>query len=436
MKDYLKNIVFAATLLFSAIGHADYSVDYESFCDGFPKVPIETIDGTCIGLVVGNSEKFAIKRPRSVVTIPSTSKILIVDMGSWNQNTGSLWVFDTKSQKGFQIASKLNLPHKILIGSDQMFYVGEAHQIFRFQLEGDQIKDHEVVISDLPLSKQYLHPLKNFLFDQEDNLIVSIGSRSDRCEAGKVTDCISGREAALWKYEYIENGQWSSEPEVLAKGLRNSMALASHRSRTLIQAENSTDHKSVDEPYEEINIIEKGGFYGWPICTNNNFIEISDNKNCGENYQQPYSLMPPHVAPLDMIYYQGELLKPLQNSLIVSWHGYKAIGHRIIFFNINDQGLPERNSKAYFWRDNLSADQYEFTQHEFAPRGSTGPYAQHKELTIRWHQINGLRPEGSPVSLHEAEDGSIYLAEDKNKTILRISVGESYKDLQNTYIIK
>ena len=137
-----------------------------------------------------------------------------------------------------------------------------------------------------------------------------------------------------------------------------------------------------------------------------------------------------------MIYYQGELLKPLQNSLIVSWHGYKAIGHRIIFFNINDQGLPERNNKAYFWRDNLSADQYEFTQHEFAPRGSAGPYAQHKELTIRWHQINGLRPEGSPVSLHEAEDGSIYLAEDKNKTILRISVGESYKDLQNTYIIK
>ena len=74
MKDYLKNIVFAATLLFSAIGHADYSVDYESFCDGFPKVPIETIDGTCIGLVVGNSEKFAIKIPRSVVTFPALQK--------------------------------------------------------------------------------------------------------------------------------------------------------------------------------------------------------------------------------------------------------------------------------------------------------------------------------------------------------------------------
>jgi hypothetical protein len=42
------------------------------------------------------------------------------------------------------------------------------------------------------------------------------------------------------------------------------------------------------------------------------------------------------------------------------------------------------------------------------------------ELIAGWHRVNGARPQGAPVGMTVADDGAIWLVEDKNKTVIRI----------------
>ena len=164
--------------------------------------------------------------------------------------------------------------------------------------------------------------------------------------------------AALRRYYYIsEANLWSKDYEVLASGLRNSMALASHESGTLLQAENSIDLPGLHNPFEEINNIEEGGFYGWPYCYDNKKINplwpTHGRKICHDaaQHKQPWIVLPAHAAPLDMRYYNGEMFESLKGQLMLSWHGYRRTGHRLVSYAVDDKGLPVRAEKAHYFTD-------------------------------------------------------------------------------------
>ncbi len=48
--------------------------------------------------------------------------------------------------------------------------------------------------------------------------------------------------------------------------------------------------------------------------------------NGGSIYKPPHSLMPPHVAPLHALYYEGGMFPELKGKLIMSWHGHQPTG--------------------------------------------------------------------------------------------------------------
>ena len=50
-----------------------------------------------------------------------------------------------------------------------------------------------------------------------------------------------------------------------------------------------------------------------------------------------------------------------------------------------------------------------------------GPGQNGLMLTPGWNAVAGTRPMGAPVGLGVAPDGAIWVAEDKNGTILRIA---------------
>lgn len=397
-------------------------------CDGLPQLPIGTLDGLCVGLVAQAGPTLALKMPRSLVELEDGS-LLVVDMGGWAANKGKLWRIDYRKQPvtATMLLSDLNLPHKILFGPDGKIYLGEAQRIRRFAITAGKITLLETVIDKLPHSAGYLHPLKNFAFENGGSLLVNIGSSSDRCEKNVSTaDCIAGVEANIQRYRYdAQKDVWLPQPEVVARGLRNSMALAVHASGTIVQAENSIDLADAEEPYEEINIIENGKFYGWPVCFNRD--AGLDGKPCAaKDYQAPWTLLPPHVAPLDAVYYTHSKLAPLKNRLLLSWHGYRIVGSRLVAYAIDAQGRPLRQKNAVFWRAPPKPDGA-YTQHAFAPKGNLGLVAQHAEVISQWHEIPGLRPEGAPVGLTEARDGSLFIVDDRNRAILRLSNGASYQ---------
>ena len=402
-------------------------------CDGYAKLPLGTIDNICVGLLAQRSAELPLKMPRSAIEIPN-GKLLVVDMGGWVENKGKLFLVDyrLKNPTATVLLSGLNFPHKILLGADGKYYLGEAHRIIRFDVANDKIANMETIIDNLPYHSGYLHPLKNFVFDGNNNLIVNIGSTSDRCEKNvKPENCINGAEAGLRQYAYQSaTNSWGKSFLVIASGLRNSMALAAHSSGTLIQGENSMDFPGAVEPYEEINIIEAGGFYGWPLCYDRNANVNDAVKSCtAKNYREPWSLMPPHVAPLDALYYQHTKLPALTNKLLMTWHGYKIVGHRLVAFSVDDHGRPIRSASANFNSDPLNPSE-NFKSLNFSAKGGAGEIAQHQEIISRWNEVEGVRPKGAPVGMSVMNDGSLLIVDDKNAALLRLSNGTAYKESQ------
>lgn len=438
----LKNIVrmswtMSALLVFSPLVNAGSYTPTVDQCDGFAQLPVVTQAGTCLGLVAARSPKNPFKMPRTLVQTPD-DKLLIVDMGAWAPRKGQLLLLDYRNPDASAkiLLSQLNSPHKILQGRDGKIYVGEANRIQRFSWKNGQIVDLETVVDNLPVDVDYLHPLKNFTFDGQSNLLVNIGSSSDRCnKKASLTDCINGKEASIRRYRLDkQTNKYSSDFEIIARGLRNSMALVVHSSGTILQAENSMDFPEADEPYEELNVIEGNKFYGWPLCFNRNM--NLDGSSCKQaDYQQPWTLLPPHVAPLDMLYYSHTKLPALQNKLLMSWHGYRIAGNRLVSYAIDNHGRPELQQSAIFFRAPATFEGA-YTQHAFSPKGGLGEgqqnmsdkkVAQHSEVISQWHEVPGLRPEGAPVGLTQAQDGSIFIVDDRNAAILRLSVGKNYQ---------
>lgn len=151
--------------------------------------------------------------------------------------------------------------------------------------------------------------------------------------------------------------------EIYGKGLRNSMSLAwNDKLKVPFQGENSRDaiqknNPLLDDnllPHEELNLIAKDHHYGWPYCYDNNQTSPEfKGWNC-DKYQKPLILLPPHSAPLGMMFYEGSMIPNwYKNKLIIALHGYREKGHRLVVFENSPQGYPtgEPLSLIYNWEE-------------------------------------------------------------------------------------
>lgn len=438
-------------------------------CDGFPRLQVETMPGTCLGLVLprdramdADSKKPFIM-PRTILQLPGTAEFLVTDMGGWKDNNGSLYWLRKNSSGVYEpklLKTGLNKPHGLRLGPDGLVYLGESHQIIRFRFAQGKIADTQLVFNKMPRFKGHMHPLTQFTFDPRNHdLFINSGAPSDHCYVkteGNYSSCPEGAAQGMGAIYRLPGNQIDHLPpggipvaELTGAGLRNSMAMVVHPSGTLIQGENSRDFPELEEPYEEINVIdlERPGFhYGWPYCYDFHGVSpewrFPENKadplhqrfdqpiNCGHmagsepgSYQPPYALIPPHAAPLHMDYYQGAMLGSLLNGkLLMAWHGYQPTGHRLVAYNVDSRGRPKLATTT-------SGASYSFDTKggcpvlkPINPAGGTDRVAPYTQVISRWDEIKGVRPKGAPVSFTVAEDGSIWIVEDReNRTILRLA---------------
>ena len=349
-------------------------------------------------------------------------------MGGWQAGIGSVWRFPGRPGAApRRLLYGLAMPHQAAIGPDGRVYVGERTRIIRFDPDAANPQASiEVELTGLPGNHQddSRHPLSHFIFDSDGSLILNAGAPSDQCDTpapGPGRRCAEGEgphaAAALWRYAYLGNGRWSPTPTLMASGLRNSMGLVRHPSGTILQAENSIDLPGDLSPFDEINRIEAGRHYGWPYCIEARRAapawRTARAMDCaGAAHTPPVMLLPPHGAPLSMLYYDGRMFPQLRGRLIVGLHGYRPAGARILAYEVDDRGLPVIAAGATFaiYRGADAA------RRPYPERGQTG-----LNLTPNWNDVTGLRPMGAPVGLMVARDGAIWVADDRNGAILRIA---------------
>lgn len=400
-------------------------------CDGYPKLAIGLPKGFCAGLVTGPTAADAtrpLRLPRSLVQLDDRTWLLS-DLGGWGTTTGAIWKLETtpgQPTKLTKLLGGLNLPHALALGPDGLAYVGEMSRIFRFDPRAaTPAATISPVVTDLPDNRLHdnRHPLSKFVFTADGALLVNVGAPSDQCldAAGKPKGkpCAesegSEQAAGLRRYARTAPGQWSKQYTVTARGLRNSVALAVHPSGTILQGENSYDFAGRFTPYDEINRIEAGHHYGWPYCydvaTPAPGWKATAAMDCRSSaHTPPVALLPPHSAPLDMLWYDGAMFPSLHGKLLVSWHGHRATGGRIAAYATDAKGLPVTAKGATYPVFGAASQSY-----------GAGPAATAQILTPGWDKVAGQRPQGSPVGLAVARDGAIWTTDDRAGVVIRIA---------------
>lgn len=364
-------------------------------CGPFPRAALDTPKDICVGVVAGPDH--GLKMPRTMLEI-APGEFILTDMGGWVGPAGRvlrLIVAKDGRAVASPIFASLYQPHGLALGPDGKIYVGEKGRVSRFdpRAPGSAM---ELVVGDLP--KDGLHPLTNLIFAPDGSLIVNIGAPTDRCETKSkprtpqnpcpVTQSDRAR-AALWKLTFDKPGGKVVRTEVLARGLRNSMALAIEpKSGALIQGENGVDLPGEEEPPEELNVIEPGGHYGWPVCMGKGTpLPGAGVRQIDCAAYKPAAVeLPAHSAPLGMIVYSGAMFPALQGKLIVALHGYRKYGHRLVALDAAATVAGDNPAQA--------------------------------GLVAGWSRKRGVRPMGAPVGLVQGHDGAIWVVEDKNRTVL------------------
>lgn len=377
-------------------------------CDGLPRLNVKTAPGFCLGLVADK-----LKAPRGLAPLPN-GDLVVADMGSWGAQQGRIWLLRRTGNghgEGYAktvLFDRLDRPNGVARGPDGKVYVGMPGRVARFA-PGDAKPALADVIGGTsgvaPLPSRGRHLLPALLFDARGDLIVSVGSATDHCETadgamapGPTCAERSGNDAlgVIRKYTMAwpagKAGGWT----VLARGLRNSMAMAiDARSGQLWQADNGRDNmqaampslKNDDElPHDELNLVVPGADYGWPYCYDDNLPSPEYPKADCRAYRVPSRLLPAHAAPLGMAFYTAAQFPPaFRNSLIVTYHGYRKHGHRVVAL--------------------LDA-------------GKSGPMGQ--SVTLVEGARGAQESIGAPVALGVGADGDVYLSDDHGGIVARL----------------
>ncbi|WP_058641854.1 PQQ-dependent sugar dehydrogenase [Pseudacidovorax intermedius] len=372
-------------------------------CGDFARLDIPSPAGTCVALLADEAE--GLRAPRRILEV-APGRYWIADMGSWEPKRGRLLEMtlpaDGPAPRRARIAvlaSGLDRPSGLALAPDGKVYVGEAGRVWRTPVGAPGAEpQRETVLDGLP--DDGTHPLKEIAFGPGDRLYVNVGSSSDNCRSGKdapTLPCPDGEgakpRAAVYEAQLAGPQRTVQRFAPFATGLRNSMALAvlpataGATEGRVLQGENSIDYRDAQSPPEELNLLQRGRFYGWPYCVGprKNAQGYEGRFDCSKS-EAPLALWPAHAAPLQML--PGPAKTPFAGQLLVAWRGPQASGHRVVGFKLDPKtGLP------------------------------AGPAI---DWLAGWHAKDGVRPMGRPTGLTVDRAGRLLVVEDFNRTVLML----------------
>jgi glucose/arabinose dehydrogenase len=286
-----------------------------------------------------------------------------------------------KADEVITIASGLHMPNGVAFRNGSL-YVAEVSRILRYDDIEARLHDppEPVVVYDRLPADEW-HGWKFIRFGPDGKLYVPIGAPCNICE-------INDPYATITRMNPDGSGF-----EIYARGIRNTVGFDWDGDGGLWFTDNGRDYLGEDLPPDELDHAPRPGMdFGFPHCYGNNIPDPAfDNKYNCSGFTPPAIELGPHVAPLGMRFYRGDMFPAqYQGQIFIaehgSWNRQVPIGYRIALVRL-ENGTPVSSEVfADGWLQNGTA----------------------------W---------GRPVDVEVMHDGSLLVSDDKAGAIYRISYG-------------
>lgn len=326
--------------------------------------------------------------------VENARQIIQGDKGTFfvsNRSGGSVYALrdingDFKADEIYKLATGLTMPNGVAY-KDGALYVAEVSKLWRYDNIEENLSNPpkpKLIYDDYPTDRH--HGWKYIAFGPDGKLYIPVGAPCNICESK------DERYASITRMDPDGTNR-----EVFVHGVRNTVGFSWHpETGEMWFTDNGRDMLGDDIPPCELNrVSEKGQHFGYPYCHGGTIKdpEFGDKFPC-EDFVAPAQQLGPHVAPLGLRFYTGDMFPAnFKNQIFIAEHGSwnrspesGHTGHRITTVKeVNGTGTT-----------------YEVFMEGFL----------NKETNQAW---------GRPVDVLVLSDGSMLVTDDLSGTIYRIT---------------
>lgn len=305
-----------------------------------------------------------------------------------NRTEGRVWAAkdedgDYKVDKKWIIAEGLNMPNGVAF-KDGALFVAEVSKLWRYddiEANLDNPPEPVLIYDNYPTDKH--HGWKYIAFGPDGKLYVPVGAPCNICE--------SKNEIYASITRMDPDG---SNREIFAEGVRNTVGFTWHPETNVMWfTDNGRDMLGDNMPPCELNKAPEAGMhFGYPYCHGGDIAdpEFGEKYPCSD-FVAPAQKLGPHVAPLGLKFYTGEMFpENYKGSLFIaehgSWNRSKKIGYRIMQVKVED-----------------------------------GKAVSYEPFIEGWLNDEAQEAWGRPVDVLMLEDGSMLISDDRAGVIYRVS---------------
>lgn len=248
---------------------------------------------------------------------------------------------DFKADTVFIIDEDLRLPSGIAYRDGSLF-VAAVSTIYRYDNIDENLANPPepvIVTDDYPTEGH--HGWKYLAFGPDGKLYVPVGAPCNICNKEDENPIFAS---------ITRINPDGSEREIIAHGVRNTVGFDWHpETGNLWFTDNGRDWLGDNIPPCELNELRKEGqHFGFPYLHGTNVWDPEfgeEGKEDTGSFTTPVRDLGPHVAPLGMIFYTGDMFPDTyKNQVLIaehgSWNRSEKIGYRVAMVSFDDKGNP------------------------------------------------------------------------------------------------
>lgn len=219
-----------------------------------------------------------------------------------------------------------------------------ALRVIRARFTGTALEEVSTIFESAPSKNTKVHYGARMVFLPDYTLLINVGDGFDLREQAQNLSNHFGSSVRVTDDGKVPQdnpfiGVAGAQPEIYSYGHRNQQSIAVERSTGKIY---QTEHGP--RGGDELNVIEPGKNYGWPIATYG--IDYSGARispyTSYEGTKQPLVNWTPSIGPSGMTIYNGAQFPDWQGDIFVS----SLIYNKIIHIEMED-GAPQRQNDMF-----------------------------------------------------------------------------------------